>query len=242
VALAIAIAIDPHGLADPRSKAPPVEEPPSTAPPPALPTEAFAPRTDPAPAPKEALPAAAEASPTAKGESPSPAKTASPTPIVFEQSLGVVASDGFAPDVALGVEVGAAVRWRAVSVALEGRIDAPASAPARGEGEVSTWIWMGQIVPCAYGGAVFGCALLEGGSMQAQSSGVPARAQAGIPWWAAGVRAGVLVRLREAAWLRLRADVVANLNRKILEVNNAEAWKAPPVAGSLGIDAVLRFR
>jgi hypothetical protein len=116
-----------------------------------------------------------------------------------------------------------------LSLALEGRIDAPASTSASGGGDVTSWLVLGSLVPCLHLGPVFG-------------SGVPHATSASAPWWAAGGRVGVLFALSDDVMLRVRTDVLANIDRATLQLNGGTAWPAPPVATSLGADIVLHFR
>jgi len=225
VALAIAIAIDPQSLSRPSS-------PPS--PPPSEPT--VAPRS-------EILTAPATSVDTAPGPPSLAASSDLPADsITFEASAGAVASTGVAPGPSVGLALGAALRWRAFSLGLEGRIDAPASTTAPGGGEVSSWLVLGAVTPCAHLGPVFGCAVVQAGSAQTSGAAVPDARSQSLPWWATGGRLGVLFRVSQDTLLRVRTDVVANLDRMTLQLNGGDAWLAPPVAASLAVDMVLHVR
>jgi hypothetical protein len=232
VALAIAIAIDPKSLAAPaESTDVATEQPsaPSAPPPPASPADA--------PSPEARAEASAQPSAGTVPSSPS-----SPRELTLEPSLGAVASTGVAPDVAFGVALGAALRWRSFSVAVEGRVDAPASKAASGGGEVSSWLAVAAVVPCAYIGPALVCGVFQGGSMQASGSGVGNAQSRSVQWWAAGGRLGALFHVAGNLSLRARVDVLANLDRATLWLNGSEASRADPVPVSTGVDAVLRFR
>jgi hypothetical protein len=162
--------------------------------------------------------------------------------ISVEPSLGAAVSSGVAPSIAMGVALGVAARWKILSLALEGRLDAPASAAALGGGDVSSWLAIAAAVPCVHLGPVLGCGVLQGGSMQASGSGVPNTEARSAPWWAAGGRAGVVFPLAGDVHLRARVDVLGNLSRATLRLNGQPAWTADPLAISFGVDAVLRFR
>jgi hypothetical protein len=162
--------------------------------------------------------------------------------LTFEPSLGAVASTGVAPDVAFGVDLGAALRWRSFSAALEGRVDAPASKAAPAGGAVSSWLAVAAVIPCAYVGAVLACGVFQGGSMQASGSGVADTQPRSVQWWAAGGRLGALLPFTGNLSFRARVDVLSNLDRAALWLNGAEASRPDPVAVSAGVDAVLRFR
>jgi hypothetical protein len=215
VALTIAIAIDPQSLSHPAPAPPP--PPPPVPPPPDPPSPApFAQETRPPPAPTKGSTAA-------------------------EASLGAVASTGVAPGPAVGLSLGADLRWRMVSLGLEGRVDAPAGKSAQAGGDVSAWLAVGSLVPCVYVGPVLACALAQAGSMQASGTGVLDARSRQIAWWAAGGRLGVLVPVAAGFSVRVRTDVVADLRPPTLYLEGAPAWPAPAVAVSLGADALLRF-
>jgi hypothetical protein len=218
-ALAIAIAIDPRSLARPVAapEPPPVQDSPSplTQPPPAE-------RTSSAP---ERLPPAA----------------ASSSRVFFEASAGAVASVGFAPAPVAGAAIGVAARSRRWSLGIEGRIDAPATAAAMGGGKVAAWTVLGAVLPCLHGGPVFACAVAEAGAMQASSDGVAVARSTSLAWLAAGLRLGVEVPIQGLTHLRIRSDLVGDLDPATLRLNDAVAWNAPRVAASLGADVVAHF-
>ncbi len=236
MALAIAIAIDPTILTRPAPPSPiaggsgPSEAAPgvlgeAAAPPPPA---AVTPQIFASPTPPD-LPASLQ---------PPPATH----PADFEATLGAVASSGSAPDLAVGLSAGAQVRWRHVSVGVEGQVDAPASRTVQGSGDVSAWPVLGAIVPCAYFGAFLACAVAQGGALRVSSGGVPDQRATWTALWQAGARAGVLIRVGESVSLRVRSDLLVNLDRARLGLQGAPVWTAPSLDGSLGIDAVVRFR
>jgi hypothetical protein len=235
-ALAIAIAIDPEilthptppsplaGGSGPGGVAPGAPSEPVAPPPPA----AVTPPVFASPALPD-VPISLQASPAAR-------------PADFEVTLGAVASSGSVPDLAVGLSAGAQVRWRHVSVGGEGQVDAPSSRSAQGSGDVSAWPVLGAVVPCAYFGAFLVCAIAQGGALRVSSSGVPDQRATWTASWQAGARAGVLVPVGESLSLRVRSDLLVNLDRARLALRNEQVWTASSVGGSLGIDAVVRFR
>jgi hypothetical protein len=221
MALAIAIAIDPQSLSR-------VGPPPPPLPPPSPPASDPSPVTTPEqPAPSEHLLA------------PQPSRASQ---LEIDGSVGLVASGGLAPNVAAGLSLGAGVRWRMLSLSVEGLIDAPSTTQAEGGGTVTTWLVLADVAPCVHFGSFLACALGQVGSMQASGDGVSEARSTSIPWWAAGGRLGAMVRLSDAMSLRFRTDVVANLDRATLQLNGTEAWQYPLVGASLGFDLVLHFR
>jgi hypothetical protein len=234
-ALAIAIAIDPEILTHP---APPSPLAGGSGPGGVAPGAAGEPVDPPPPAavtppvfPSSALP-----------DGPSLQSPAAARPADFEATLGAVAASGSTPDLAVGLNAGAQVRWRHVSVGVEGQIDTPSSRSARGSGDVSAWPVLGAVVPCAYFGAFLACAVAQGGALRVSSGGVPDQRATWTASWQAGARAGVLIPVGESLSLRVRSDLLVNLDRVSLGLRGAPVWTAPLFGGSLGIDAVVRFR
>jgi hypothetical protein len=230
VALAIAIAIDPQSLARSATPPPPPtpSEPVATLPPPAA-----APILPP-PAPKEQ-----PLGPVGEPSAPMPVR---PAPLMIEARTGAVASLGTAPGPAVGLALGAEVRWRALSVALEGRVDAPSSMPASGGGEVSSWLVLGAIVPCFHQGPFFGCLVEQAGSVQTSGSGVSVTHAKSVPWRATGGRVGARLPFSETVEVQIHGDLVANLDPMTLVLDGAQVFKAPPATESLGAGVVFHFR
>jgi hypothetical protein len=234
MALAIAIAIDPEILTRPAQSSPLADGAEASGVAPGVVGEPVA-----APAavtPSVFVSPARPDVPTAL--QPPPATS----PADFEATLGALVSSGSAPDLAAGLSAGAQVRWRRISVAVEGQVDAPAARSVKGGGDVSAWPVLGAIVPCAYFGAFLACAVVQGGALRVSSGGVPDQRATWTALWQAGARAGVLIPVGESVSLRIRSDLLVNLDRARLGLRGAPVWTAPSLDGSLGIDAVVRFR
>jgi hypothetical protein len=184
---------------------------------------------------------AASVSPTAtRAPAARPARRPRP-PAIVEFVGGVVGSVGVAPAPAVGATLGGALRWRDVSLGLEGRFDAAASAPTQVGGGVWTSLVLLALAPCGYSGPLLGCALVQGGQMRT-SSEAPGAIEKSVPWWAAGARVGAQVPLGgDQTTLRLRSDLLVNLAPQLVQFAGTQAWKAPPVTGSLGLDLVVHF-
>jgi hypothetical protein len=173
---------------------------------------------------------------------PAPQSASKGSRIALEATAGIVGSVGVAPAPTIGAALGASARWRDASLSLEGRFDAASSAPAPGGGRVSSSLVLLTLAPCAHGGPLFGCALLQGGQLHATGDALDGLEQS-VAWWAAGARIGVAVPLGGGRTsLRLHSDVLANLEPQTVDFNRDQVWKAPRVAGSLGIDVALHFQ
>jgi hypothetical protein len=222
-ALAIAIAIDPRLLA--------VQLPP---PAPAQPAEA-SPALDPVPAVPAAPPPPSKVIADAAAQPPA-------APLRIEATAAAVVSVGAAPEPAAGFGLGFAVGGGALSLAVEGRVDAPTWEPAAGGGKVGAWLALGSLVPCVHGGPVFVCAIGQLGSMKASGEGAPAVRSETLPWRAVGGRFGATAPLSEVLAVRVGMDFLANLTRQTLALNGTATWTAPVVTASLGADVVVLFR
>jgi hypothetical protein len=220
-ALAIAIAIDPLLLAARAPASVPEAKEPDAS-------------------PKETRPAAPSPSASRAAESTRARERSS---VALGASAGAVASLGVAPGPAVGLSLGADARWDPVSLGVEGRIDAPASRRTDGLSGTtfSSWLVTATLAPCLHFHALLGCALAQLGSLQASAD---VGAQATAPWLAAGVRAGVILPVGSHASLRLRADLLGNLDRVTMHVATVDGvtqWKAPLFTASYGLEVAVPF-
>jgi hypothetical protein len=138
--------------------------------------------------------------------------------------------------------LGAAWRWRHVSLGFEARVDAPASSSAGDWGVVSAWSVLGAVIPCAYAGPAFLCAVGEAGALHAWGSKVSDARSPWDPLVQVGSRVGSELRLGEGAALRVHSDLLAGIYHTTLQLHGATVWTAPGVSGLVGVDAVLQFR
>ena len=216
LALAISIAIDPLSLTRPQP-----------APVPSAPACPKAP-TPPCPV----LP-----------EPPAPAPAPEPEPdhpIGFRASAGFHGAFGAAPGpAAFGLAAAAGIRWRALSVAVGGRIDFPSSKDA-GVGTVSSSLVLGTLAPCGHVSIFSGCALAVVGALRGENVGAQVRDT--TPFAAAGARAGLELPIYGALGVRISADLLATLTRTALSIDDVEVWTTPPAHGAVGIAILGDFR
>jgi len=174
-----------------------------------------------------------------------PVETSRTSPRVgFTASAGAVVSLAVAPAPATGLSIGGEARWRQVSLGVEARIDAPAShtlsAPS-GLGldtvSLSSWLVTATVAPCVHARALIGCALGQIGSVQAST----AASIGSAPWLAAGARVGTAIPLGGGGSLRVRADLLANLDRAEISIDGVMAWKARLFCTSYGVDVLVPF-
>jgi hypothetical protein len=222
-ALAISIAMDSLPKDEPAPTAPPAEQPP------------------PAPAPEPAPPPAPSPPPPA----PTPAEAPAPPPVrlglmVGLDAVGVVGAEP-GPTVAGAAFVG--VRGPALSLALEGRVDAPASAAsAAGPGRVRVWSFQAAIVPCARYRVASFCALGVVSSVRGESADVTNPGRDSAISVAAGARVGLDWPLSETFSLDTHLDATADLRRVHMQLGGADAWTAPPVAAAAAVGVMAHFQ
>jgi hypothetical protein len=217
-ALAISIALDASARAEPETPAP-----------------APAPETPRAPA---ELPPAATAAPAPKSPSTTPTAP-TPAPQAFA-GLDVLGSDGTAPSAAVGGAAFVGLRVRALSLGLEGRVDAPASTNEPGGGRITSWLFAAGLVPCFHVGPGSGCLLASLGQVRASSSEVRAPKQGTALFAVVGARLGGEFSISEALALRIHADLLVDLDPPTLQLG-ADTWPAPVLAATLGAGLLVRF-
>lgn len=229
VALAVSIAIDPRSiLAPPAAKvdAAPLPEspPPKTPSPEPTPTVATSPPPEPPP--------------------PAVPPPRAPSRVAYEASLGGAASLGMGPGPALGGTLGGAVRVSWFSLGVEGLINAPSSTLVfGGPARVSAWTAIGAVLPCGSLGPWFACVVAQLGGLQSSADGAGNTVTRSTWWSAAGGRVGVMFPVKRPLFFRIGADLLGDIlpSHVKLNLNPGVAWSTSPVAGSLGIEAVVRF-
>ena len=190
-ALTIAIAIDPHSLVAPASPSSAPTASPSPVPPPAPST--------PASAPEPVIAAPAERAVIACRATPfGPARARD------ERRCGRLLRDGAIA--ARGPLVGGVVALgMAVAEASKRGWTRPATVPARGDGQVTTWLGSATLLVCGHTGPVFACGLWPGRLAGVVGGGRDECRSSTDPWVAAGGRFGVLVPFARAASFRVPA-------------------------------------
>lgn len=225
MALSISIAIDPDSL---------------TRPPGTPPTGAV----EPAPAPAEPEREAPPPPPSDRPKGPPPERPSRPAPAVGHTvaiDLGVApaVSLGAAPAVSVGASAFVRARRRALSLAVEGRYDLPASRSVEGA-TVETSLATGALVPCLHFGIASACALAALGSIRASSRGVLRPRTSSAIHAAVGPRVTLDLPLTERLSLRAHVDALFPLTVHSLELDGASIYTLPRASASLGVGVVVR--
>jgi hypothetical protein len=218
MALAISIAVDDFTLED--VPPPPVAAPePAPEPPPSVTLPAELPPTD---VPKPAVPAPAEQA-----------------PLLFAGTLVPALSFGTAPAPASGASIGLEVRYRRVSIGLEGRLDLPASSDTP---SARTSLALGAVVPCVrLWPALHTCAVVEIGRFDEEGIGVSQSHSDAALFAAAGVRVALEMPISDPFFVVARADALAVLTRHDVQIDGQPVFQISPIVETLGFGMGARF-
>lgn len=233
LALTISVAIDPiHVARDPAPRTVPADAAPAT--------EVTRPEAPTTAQPSDPSEPGAEAAHTSTTSTPASTPTG-PSRAALRLTVAPMVSIGVAPAVAPGLTASAGVGWPNLSLALEGRLDLPASARLSIGGDVATSVALATLVPCVHVARWMGCVLGSVGSMRAASSGISDPAIDDSVFAAVGVRAGIEVPLSRIFAVRPQIEGQAALTRPSLELNGKTIWTTPPLAAAIGLAIVARF-
>lgn len=191
--------------------------------------------------PLPALPPSPEPSPPARPRPPAP-------PVVdagphFRIGAAPLLAFAITPGIAAGGALDTAVRWRSVSLGLEGRLLLSPATDATGMDGVtiSTMVAAVTAVPCFHVGWFFGCGLLELGALRF-TGGDGVHVKTRDPFLAAGgLRVGVEWSFSERFALRGFADGASIFTRTTLVYNEMEVWTTPPIFGGIGAGLTASF-
>jgi hypothetical protein len=149
---------------------------------------------------------------------------------------------GFAPSLDAGGEIFGGARLRFVSLALGFRADSPASSSSMPSGgRVQSWLLAGTIAPCVHLSVAFGCGVAVIGAIEASALDVTLPERHAAPFVAAGGRLGVELPLSARWAFRAQGELLANLRRVWLELDEKVVWPAPGVGGDVAVGLAARF-
>lgn len=183
--------------------------------------------------------------PTPAPPPPPPApqvNVAAALPSRYELDVGLDVSAGLGPAPSTGVSAGAAMRWKELSIGLEGHAALPSSHSLRTGGEVRAALTRGAIVPCLRVDPLGVCGVVSLGVLSAEGVGVPNARTATSPYLGAGTRLALEWVPPEGVGLRVHAEAALALIRTTVGVGARDAWTMSPIAASLGASAVFRIR
>jgi hypothetical protein len=184
--------------------------------------------------------------PVVMAEPAPPPVVAAPRRWEGHAALGSWLGLGVAPRPAAGLSVEVGARWSVVSLSGELRWDPPAGADAWGGARLATRRVLGALVPCGHWSlresfGLLGCAVMQAGRIWGEAEGVPAPTTIGQPYFAAGGRFGVELRLTPITshlGLRLSGDLLVNVQRTTFVIYEHGSWTTPRLAGDVGLGVV----
>jgi hypothetical protein len=218
VALAIAIAIDPH-VAFPRRSRDVGALLPGSAP---------------------ERPAPPAASPEPETRAPAPHSTDDTTAFDPFVGVGVIAEVGAGPEPGAGATVHVGVRRGDLSVAIEARADQSTHADFGG-GRVHAALRYGAVVPCAHRGDWLACGVVAAGALRGRGEDFVDPQSVSGTFVGGGARVAWEIPIAPAISARIHADVLGAVARTSLQVGGMDAWTMPPVSAALGVAAMGRF-
>ncbi len=225
IGLSVSLAIDPATATG---------SPPPAPPPPRVPAPAAA-------DPMRVAAPDADAGVTKATKAPAPPSDSS---AFFPRvGLGTFGSANAAPAATAGATVMVGVGWRALSLDIEGRVDAPVTGDsALAPVQVRSWLMAATLVPCFHVGAMFGCPVASAGRLAATARNVRSAVENHGPWSALGARLGGEWTLRARLSMQIYGQVLATMTRDTLWVDAIPVYTVPAWSAGLGLALAWRFR
>jgi len=134
------------------------------------------------------------------------------------------------------------VRWRELTLAVEGRGEIGGSASAGSHGQVRAHLLGGGPVACLQRGVALACAVGVFGALEGSSSGLTESRQQSTFYAAAGGRLGFEFPWSDAFAIGAHADLLAVLVRTTLTVGGTEVWSTSAISGGLSVTATASFQ
>jgi hypothetical protein len=162
-------------------------------------------------------------------------------PVTWRLGVGALGTAGVGPGLSWGAMGLVGFERGRLSLALEPRVDAPASVAAGSGGRVSFWTASAALVPCVRLGALATCAVVGAGALRGEGQDVPGARTGIAPWISAGARLAWTLPLGPVAGLRAHAEVVALPVRTALRVGDSAVFTTFPVSGVVGLTWIREF-
>ena len=232
MALSMSIAIDPTSLMR-APEASPVAALPSAEPASPTPIATESPQPTPTQPPQPAKPRRPAPTPPTND-------TGATTPLAFDAGGGPSVWFGAAPAPNASGELFLRLRKGDFSVALEGRLDAPADA-ILSNGSVRTALTLASLVPCGHIRWFGVCFVGSLGEVRATSGQVAISREASAIHAAVGPRAALDIPVVGPLSVRAYASLLLSLTSQSLELDGASAYVLSRVSGGIGAGVALRF-
>lgn len=171
---------------------------------------------------------------------PPPVNVAARARDVWTIGGGGGASIGETPGISPDAFVFGAWRRAAFSLGFEARGTASGSqsVPA---GTVSASAYSGSLIPCLHTGVAMFCAVTTVGWLRASGSEIATGRDASAAYIGLGPRVGFELPVAARWSIRVHGDLVADLRRTTLRLNESDVWTAPGVYLALGTAVATHF-
>ena len=175
---------------------------------------------------------------------PSPAPTLSPAPApapapLLQVGAGALLGLGLVDDAAVGGLAFVRLRWRAASLAMEGRVFTPAADEDERGVPLELRLYAGALVPCAHIGIFSGCGIAEVGVLRVRRG---ERGDSRSALLGAGFRGGLELPLGERLLVLTHADVLGAVAPAFLQLDDRDVWRVPTFSTFLGAALALSFK
>lgn len=196
---------------------------------------------EPAPEPEAAPPPVVEPEAEHRAPAQASARSVAPPPpprsprFGLSASLGPTVALGTAPAPAPGASLSTSLRRGAFSVRLDARAELPAGHGLEPRGRVTTQSLVAALSACLHGVVPFVCAGAGGGTLVSRTSGIrePATDAAGLVLF--GARGGARIPLGTRFYFEPSLEIGIHGLRRVVEVDAAPVYRAPPVWGVLAL-------
>jgi hypothetical protein len=163
-----------------------------------------------------------------------------PKPIRWSAGASVLSSLGANPSLDAGFATQIGARIGIASLAVEGRLDLPASTSVA-IGGVRTTLAFAALVPCVHIGLARGCAIGAIGALYGSGYGIDMPFHRHTFYAAAGGRVGAELPLSRRLALDLHLDLLGTLTSTRLEVDHTTVWTTPPISAALALGIAATF-
>ncbi len=154
--------------------------------------------------------------------------------------VGAVLDLGLLPRPSGGLLVGGRLQRGRLSLGAEAAADLPASFSVSG-GRIDAFLLRAQLAACVSFEPVALCGLGSAGALRIDGLGLDDAKGAWAPFLAGGVRSTLEIPAQGTYSLRIHLDLLVPVLRTLALVSDAEAWRAPPLAGTVGVSMIRHF-
>lgn len=164
------------------------------------------------------------------------------SPFRLSTQLGGLGTWRSSPEFTGGGRAVLEMHWKLASLGLAARYDAPVSRSLR-PGSLRAFQVLGELFGCVTYRYLLACAVLAGGGLRVDVSGLSEPNDTTLPSLSLGARLGVTVPLGPVFFLRFFGDFNTALLRSRLRETGSDIlfWRTPPYSAGFGISVGITF-